>query len=146
MLQIREMQAFDLGAVMAQERAAYLIPWGESSMSSCLVGNYRCEVGFDGGQMVAHMISQLILDELHLLNLCISSSRQREGIGLSLLQHLLDSGRRLKAAQVFLEVRSGNAPALALYRGMGFESIGERRGYYRDKGGREDAIVMATSL
>lgn len=145
-LQIRDMQAFDLGAVMAQERAAYLLPWSEGTLSSCLNGDYRCEVGFNGGELVAHMISQLILDELHLLNLCVATRVQRQGVGLALLQHLLDSGRRLNASQAYLEVRSGNTAALSLYRGMGFEAIGERRGYYRDKEGREDAVVMAATL
>jgi ribosomal-protein-alanine N-acetyltransferase len=42
-----------------------------------------------------------------------------------------------------LEVRPGNASALALYRRFGFAEIGRRRAYYH---GKEDAIVMARDL
>lgn len=140
------MQSFDLGAVMAVERSAYSLPWSERVMADCLAGNYTCEVAAGNGELVAHMISQLILDELHLLNLCVSGDHQRQGIGLFMLQHLLDTGRRAKAERVFLEVRSSNEAALNLYRGMGFETLDTRRGYYRGKHGSEDAIVMAALL
>ncbi|MGB0867792.1 MAG: ribosomal protein S18-alanine N-acetyltransferase [Granulosicoccaceae bacterium] len=140
------MQPFDLAAVMAVERSAYSLPWSEKAMSDCLAGPYTCEVVSGNGELVAHMITQQVLDELHLINLCVSRAHQRQGIGLLLIQHLLDSGRRSDARQVFLEVRRSNQAALQLYRGMGFEAIGTRRDYYRDKQGHEDAVVMALSL
>jgi RimJ/RimL family protein N-acetyltransferase len=37
-------------------------------------------------------------------------------------------------------VRTSNAPAIALYRKLGFEEVGLRRGYYLDTG--EDAYLM----
>ena len=39
-----------------------------------------------------------------------------------------------------------DAPALALYKRLGFVSVGERAGYYRRNGGRETAIVMRKAL
>ena len=52
---------------------------------------------------------------------------------------------RLGAEQVFLEVRVGNAPAIALYEGEGFVRVARRvallSGRTRD-GPREDALVM----
>ena len=45
---------------------------------------------------------------------------------------------------VHLEVRRSNQAAIALYRQLGFEQVGERRGYYRDNG--EDALLMSLSL
>jgi ribosomal-protein-alanine N-acetyltransferase len=35
---------------------------------------------------------------------------------------------------VFLEVERGNASALALYARLGFETVGERKNYYRKQG------------
>ncbi len=44
-------------------------------------------------------------------------------------------------APVFLEVRTDNAPAIALYVAHGFEKIGLRRRYYQPSGA--DAYTMA---
>lgn len=140
------MQAFDLGAVMAVERGAYALPWSERVMADCLAGDYRCEVASGADGLAGHMVSQLVLDELHLLNLCVAREQQRRGVGLSLMQHLLDGGRRDGAATVFLEVRASNRAAQALYGGLGFDKLATRRGYYRGESGGEDAIVMALPL
>jgi ribosomal-protein-alanine N-acetyltransferase len=45
-----------------------------------------------------------------------------------------------------LEVRAGNAPAIALYEGEGFVRVGVRRGYYPAAGGREDALLLRLEL
>ena len=42
--------------------------------------------------------------------------------------------------QYTLEVRTSNAPAIALYEQLGFRSAGTRPRYYRDTG--EDAVIM----
>ena len=43
-------------------------------------------------------------------------------------------------ANITLEVRVSNAPAIALYESYGFRGVGTRRRYYSDTG--EDAIIM----
>ena len=48
------------------------------------------------------------------------------------------------AGQCFLEVRAANAPAIALYRRLGFAAAGVRRGFYRDP--PDDAVVMTLTL
>ena len=59
-----------------------------------------------------------------------------------MLQHLGDVARAAGATQIFLEVRPSNEAALALYKKVGFEMIGRRKGYYPALNGREDAVVM----
>ena len=39
-----------------------------------------------------------------------------------------------------LEVRASNAPAIALYRKHGFQTVGQRRNYYQKPD--EDALLM----
>jgi ribosomal-protein-alanine N-acetyltransferase len=60
-----------------------------------------------------------------------------QGIGRRLLDELLDFAG---GGVVYLEVRTDNEAALALYRNVGFEQIGLRRRYYRVSGA--DAYTM----
>ncbi len=82
------------------------------------------------------------VDEAHLLNLSVSASHHRQGIGSELLREALRIGREHATRHVFLEVRPSNAAALALYAGFGFKQIAARPGYYPAHGGREDALVL----
>lgn len=59
------------------------------------------------------------------------------GIGRRLVLAMLEHAA---GAPVYLEVRTDNEPALALYGSEGFEIIGTRRGYYRPSGA--DAFTM----
>lgn len=54
---------------------------------------------------------------------------QGHGVGRRLLRALLDRADAI-AAVTYLEVRTDNVPALALYRSEGFEVVGTRRRYY----------------
>ena len=65
-------------------------------------------------------------------------------MALSLLEEVLERGRRRGLALATLEVRKSNAGAIALYEGLGFRPVGLRKGYYVDEG--EDAIVMVLDL
>ena len=52
--------------------------------------------------------------------------------------------RLAQAAEVDLEVRASNRPALSFYRSLGFEETGRRPRYYLDPA--EDAILMRLQL
>ena len=43
-----------------------------------------------------------------------------------------------------LEVRAGNAPAIALYEKLGFREVGRRKNYYRAE--HEDALLMTVEF
>ena len=63
-------------------------------------------------------------------------------------RRILDRGRgraRERGARLAtLEVRRSNAPAIALYRSLGYRQVGVRPRYYAEEG--EDAIVMDMEL
>lgn len=73
------------------------------------------------------------------LTLAVDPAEQRRGWGDRLMQCLLAEARRRRCTNVLLEVRAGNAAAVALYEGHGFERVGVRRRYYADG---DDALVM----
>jgi [ribosomal protein S18]-alanine N-acetyltransferase len=73
--------------------------------------------------------------EVHTIG--VDPAYQGRGIGRRLLDELLGFAA---GAVVHLEVRTDNAPALALYRRAGFTQVGLRRRYYRVSGA--DAYTM----
>jgi len=63
----------------------------------------------DGGYEVAKMT--------------VSESLRGSGLGRMLLQRCIDAGAELGATRLYLETNSSLAPALALYRAMGFKDL-----------------------
>ncbi|WP_342640708.1 GNAT family N-acetyltransferase [Rhodoligotrophos ferricapiens] len=82
-------------------------------------------------------------DEAEILTIGVLPSERRRSLGRRLLEAALDCAAQLSVRQVFIEVDTNNAPALALYRARGFVECGRRRGYYRYHDGRTaDALTM----
>ena len=73
--------------------------------------------------------------EVHTIG--VDTPYQGQGIGRRLLDELLGFA---DGGVVFLEVRTDNEAAIALYRSVGFKQIGLRRRYYRASGA--DAYTM----
>jgi len=72
--------------------------------------------------------------EIHTIG--VDPAYQGHGIGRSMMGELLGNADGV----VFLEVRTDNAPAIALYDSLGFVTIGRRKRYYRTSGA--DAFTM----
>jgi ribosomal-protein-alanine N-acetyltransferase len=76
--------------------------------------------------------------EIHTIG--VDSAFQGRGIGRRMLDLLLDIAA---GDTVFLEVRTDNAAAIALYESVGFVRVGIRKRYYRVSGA--DAYTMRRS-
>jgi ribosomal-protein-alanine N-acetyltransferase len=87
-----------------------------------------------GGCIAGFLVSRSTAsDEREILNVAVAPEFRRSGVATELIS-------ALDAPRVFLEVRVSNASARQLYRKLGFEEAGVRRGYYDNP--LEDAIVM----
>jgi ribosomal-protein-alanine N-acetyltransferase len=73
--------------------------------------------------------------EIHTIG--VDPAYQGRGIGRRILDELLNIAAD---SVVHLEVRTDNAPAIALYRSVGFTEVGLRKRYYRISGA--DAYTM----
>ena len=60
---------------------------------------------------------------------------RNQGIGGLLLKNLIDLSKKQNLTSVTLEVMEENYPAIHLYKNLGFEQIGLRKNYYKDKNG-----------
>ena len=145
-LVFRELTHQDLPAMAAIEASGYQFPWTQRLLEGCLGRDHDAWGGWFEGELVGYALSSTVLDEVHLLNLCVDARFQNRGVGRRLLRHLIARAQRQKAAWVLLEVRASNAGALALYESEGFTEVGERPAYYQGLGQREDALVMKLVL
>jgi len=136
----------DLPEIIAIEQAAHPYPWSEAVFEDCLRAGYRLDGAFDRGRLLGYSVVMPVLDEWHLLNLCVDPGSQRRGVGRFLLERLLETARVGGASCLLLEVRAGNRVAIALYESAGFADIGHRKAYYPAPDGREDARVMRCPL
>lgn len=143
---MRAMTLEDVDKVLAIEQEVQIYPWTRGNFMDALGHDYVCRVDEDSGEIRGFAVLRPLLDEAELLSIGVSASHQRKGLGRAMLRELLDIAREHNMLRVFLEVRASNAAAIALYRGIGFDKIGMRRGYYQNANGSEDAITMACEL
>jgi [ribosomal protein S18]-alanine N-acetyltransferase len=147
MLLPRVMLEEDLFEVHAIEKAANRFPWSRQNFSDSLKSGHFCWVycnAFD--DIIGYAIVQLVVDEAHLLNICVRPEMQRQGFGRRILEHVIDYAKTRSANLIVLEVRQSNFRARQLYHQLGFNEMTVREGYYPAEQGREDAILMGLDL
>lgn len=145
LLRIRRMSTSDLPEVLRIENQNYQFPWGEDIFRDCFNANYDLRVCEEMDRILGYCIVSMAVGEAHILNISVDPSEQKQGIGRKMLEHLIDHARG-KAETIFLEVRPTNTVAISLYKKIGFNEIGIRKGYYPAEHGREDAIMLALEL
>jgi ribosomal-protein-alanine N-acetyltransferase len=94
--------------------------------------------------IAGYIVARETAGELHINNVAVRTEYRRRGIGAALLNCILAEAKRRKAKAAFLEVRSTNQAAHALYEKSGFKAIARRANYYSDP--QEDAVVMSLVL
>jgi ribosomal-protein-alanine N-acetyltransferase len=145
LMRIRRMTASDLPAVLEIERKNYQFPWGEDIFKDCFKAHYDLRVCEEMDKILGYCIVSMAVGEVHILNISVDPAEQNQGIGRKMLEYVIEYSRG-KAQTVFLEVRPSNTGAISLYKKIGFNEIGIRKGYYPAENGREDAIMLAMEL
>lgn len=136
----------DLAVISRIEPTIYSHPWTLGNFKDSLNARYSAWVMEIAEDIVGYALVMLVLDEAHLLNLSVAKPFQGQGLGRTLLAHMIHVSQRHQAANMFLEVRVSNTKAIALYEAMGFCEMSIRRNYYPTSTGREDAVLMGLAL
>jgi ribosomal-protein-alanine acetyltransferase len=140
----RPLRSSDVTYVAVLEAQIHAAPWTAGNFRDALAAGYSALVGEREGRIVAFGVMMMAPGEAQLLNLSVVTDARRQGLGRELLRRFMSIAERSGAAQLFLEVRVGNAAAIALYEDEGFVRVARRARYYPAdaRGVREDALVM----
>ncbi|MCY7287747.1 MAG: ribosomal protein S18-alanine N-acetyltransferase [Cryobacterium sp.] len=145
--QLRRARAADVDAIMALETRIFVNDaWSSGAMAQDVV-NPNCYylVAFppdepDRIEAYAGLQAPQGAHEGDIQTIAVTEQARGHGLGRTLMLSLITEARKRGVREVFLEVRADNPPAQELYRRLGFEELGLRRGYYQPD--NVDAIVM----
>lgn len=139
-------QYFQVGSEAAEdifhvEQQCFAKPWSQNSLETFLE-NFQsyCLVAKVQNKIVAYGGLLWVLDEGEITNIAVLPDFQSQGIGQELVKGLLSFSRRQELSYLHLEVAENNLKALRLYRRLGFQQVGRRKGYYED--GQVDALLF----
>ena len=126
----RPMQESDLDTVAALEAAAFSRPWQKKDFADALKDpNYLYYVAELDGQVIATAGLILSIDEADLTNVTTAEACRGRGIAKALLETLMQAAKEQGIVAFTLEVRAGNAAAIALYEKLGFVCEGRRKNF-----------------
>ncbi|WP_243726482.1 MULTISPECIES: GNAT family N-acetyltransferase [Halomonas] len=146
---VRRLGPADLTRLAALEQAAGPDPWTPDQLLAALADSDTRVFGIAGeAGLLGHAVVVRLPFEAELQALLVAREARRQGVALRLLAAVIEQARGWHSERVLLEVRAGNAAALALYRRAAFCEDGRRRGYYpaHQGGRREDAVLMSLPL
>jgi ribosomal-protein-alanine N-acetyltransferase len=139
----------DLAAVLAIEAQANPVPWQEGDFRTFLhtppgaASGPKAWVWADP-EVRGFLCAMGAADEAEVQAIAVAREHRGRGIGTALMETLCAWARAGGVRAIHLEVREGNADALAFYASRGFAASGRRPKYYRDNG--ETALLMSKGL
>lgn len=146
MVQYRKMTLADVESVYAIELATFPTPWTLDSFYYELNENQFSHylVAKEDGKLIGFCGMWLVIDAAQITNVAVIETARGRGIGEALMREAIRVAREANMDVMSLEVRVTNKVAQNLYRKLGFEDGGIRKGYYTDN--QEDALVMWVNL
>jgi ribosomal-protein-alanine N-acetyltransferase len=142
---IKPMALHDIDQIMEIENVSFPTPWHEKIFEMELKKPRTLQlVCKKDSKVVGYLVSWMLYDEIHILNVAVHPDFRRSGIAKQLIDYTINHFAGKGAITVILEVRTSNKAALNLYEKLGFKTLRARKNYYTDTG--EDAIVMMLDL
>lgn len=149
---IIRLTARDAAVLEGLHREDFSRPWSAAEFEGLIAqptvfGYIAVPDGRPRREAVGFVLARLAAGEAEILTVAVSRACRRLGLGRRLMDAVLRDLHAQRAEALFLEVDETNAPAIALYRRLGFAEVGRREGYYQHAGGsRTGALVMRRDL
>ena len=140
-MEIRRAIPDDVIGIARLETECFPDPWSERELFPyvCSEDGMAFSV-VEGGEIIAYLVGRVIAPEGEIYRIAVKKERRSRAIGFRLLSYAMKTERGRGLETVFLEVRSGNVPAIRLYSSYGFKKMGVRKNYYKNP--TEDATLM----
>lgn len=139
-MEIIDVKEEHIASIAALETLCFSTPWTAAQLRTQLDDGNLFLCALENNSVLGYVGLRYVLDEGYISNIAVSPTARRRGIADALLTALEIRCRALSLAFMTLEVRAGNAAAVALYEKHGFRSVGLRKKYYQNPS--EDAILM----
>lgn len=138
---LRKVQPGDSRALASAEAVCFDDPWPEPYFITELFapGRFQRVLVDVNGSLAAYLFTAWQYLDLHILKVATLPAFRRHGLGRRLMLVAEEHAHEMAGESLTLEVRTANAPAIAMYESLGYERVGIRRGYYADG---SDALVM----
>ena len=136
---IRQAVIEDLAQISVIENNTSSYPCSYQQLHDCIESTYLL---IGDNRLLGFAVIVMVEKQAELHTIAFEPQRQGTGLG-SLFLTALVAGLPTAVEQFYLEVRVSNYRAIRLYHQLGFNKIAERKDYYRNGTGREDAIIMA---
>jgi ribosomal-protein-alanine N-acetyltransferase len=150
---IRPIETAHVGELIRLGESANLSPWSAdhyidelknpNAIMLRLVSDENAIVGFIVARIVNGGVIEVTVDA-EIYNIMIDGEYRRRGLAQVLFDSFLTTCRKKNVANVWLEVRESNTPAIRFYEKNGFSHMQTRRNFYRDP--LEHALLMRLSL
>lgn len=141
----REMTPDDADAVAKVEEQCFAMPWSRESFWQEAAHEETCylvAVARENEQekIIGYVGCWVLQGEGDITNVAIAPAYRGQHIARKMLLELIKRVKERGVTAMTLEVRPSNAPAIKLYEGLGFRSVGRRPKYYTSP--VEDAEIM----
>jgi ribosomal-protein-alanine N-acetyltransferase len=154
---LRPLEEQDCVAISDIHATGFDPAWGPEDMMGLLrQSNVFGFLALETGALIRQRPVGFVLvrhaaDEAEILTIAVSSQARGRGIGRRLMVETLRKLYADRIDRLILEVDENNQSALHLYRQLGFEQVGVRKGYYTHAEKRKGvsggtALVMACNV
>lgn len=132
-IRIRPMLREDLPVVAELDAAAFEPLWQNSllALQHAYPHAALATVADLDGQLIGYQISTRNSFGVHLARLAVRPACMGQGVGQTLVGHLVQTVAGLGLTRLTVNTQSDNRASLALYRKIGFQATGERYPVYQ---------------
>ncbi len=134
--------------IAALHRACFEQPWDRDAIAKLMqtpgYAAMLARTGESSPEPAGFILYRQAGDEAEILAIGVAPRHRRGNVASKLLRHVADTLRRRGIGALFLEVAAENEAALALYRRLNYQQIGQCKGDDTIDGG--NALVLRRKL